>query len=465
MAPLRRNLLRLALAAWVAGGICVARAARAEEEEPVDPDTVTGWIMPMSSDYRYPWGLLTIERASGTYMTRWEDANSLTGNWGGARDELRRKLGISIEGNYLMESAGNPVGGEKQGVTYAHDIFAAIIADLGVRFHLPGVYFLASASDRAGGDLSSKYIGNVFTAQQIYGGETIRLAQLALGRRFLEGKVDVVLGRINALDDFFASPLYCNALNAAFCGNPFSMTEDISISSYPFSQWGARVRWLTTPVFSLMLGTYNAYGNFRANGYHGVDFSIRHNSGVIAIAEAMLRPYVLRGVPHPFDLPGHFKLGGYFDNEPLTDFHTGLDERGTWGMYLALDQQISGEVGEHAQEGLSIFTAVHYAPPDVNAMQWFADVGFVYDGLFPTRDEDIAGFFVAYGEFSSALRDSQIAAGDPSQTYELVLELNYDIAVLEWLSVQPDIQGILHPGGTGEIPNALVLGLQIVVPF
>jgi len=304
-------------------------------------------------------------------------------------------------------------------------------------------------------------VNNVFAVQQIYGGETIRLAHLALGQRLFGGKLDVVAGRLMALDDFVASPLYCDSQNAALCGNPFNLTANAALSAYPFAQWGARATVKPLDGFTIMTGVYDAYANFRANGYHGVNFSIPSSSGVIWMNELDLQPERITTLRFT-DMPGHYKLGGYFDNEPLTEFSSGEQERGTYSLYLAFDQmlyQVSGPLG------LTAFVTLHYAPPDVNPFVWFADAGAVYQGLFPSRPNDLAGIYVAYGRFSGDLHDRQLAAGQPAQSYEVVLEVNYAFNVLPWLNLQPDIQGILHPGGAGDTPDALVLGLQAAIPF
>ncbi len=44
------------------------------------------------------------------------------------------------------------------------------------------------------------------------------------------------------------------------------------------------------------------------------------------------------------------------------------------------------------------------------------------------------------------------------RTYELVFEWNYKIQITKFAFVQPDIQWVIKPGGTGNIPNTLVLG-------
>ena len=44
-------------------------------------------------------------------------------------------------------------------------------------------------------------------------------------------------------------------------------------------------------------------------------------------------------------------------------------------------------------------------------------------------------------------------------------KLNYQYNVTSWLYLQPDVQGVLQPSGTGRVPDALVLAMQIGVTF
>ena len=44
-------------------------------------------------------------------------------------------------------------------------------------------------------------------------------------------------------------------------------------------------------------------------------------------------------------------------------------------------------------------------------------------------------------------------------------KLNYQYNVTSWLYLQPDVQGVLQPSGTGGVPDALVLAMQVGVTF
>jgi porin len=72
---------------------------------------------------------------------------------------------------------------------------------------------------------------------------------------------------------------------------------------------------------------------------------------------------------------------------------------------------------------------------------------------------------VIYGRFSRAYAGTQIFLGNGDPRYELVIEAGYRIQFTKFASIQPDVQYIVNPGGTGRIPNALVLGAQIGITF
>ncbi len=104
-------------------------------------------------------------------------------------------------------------------------------------------------------------------------------------------------------------------------------------------------------------------------------------------------------------------------------------------------------------------------------MPFFCEAGILVRGIFPQRPIDVAGFGIIYGHFSSDLRSAQRLAQrlDSSvgvQQEETVLEWNYTFRFRNGAYfIEPDIQYIIRPGGTGNIPNALVVGAQIGVNF
>jgi len=431
-------------------GVLFAAPARAQTFS-------TPWMHATQGDWATEWGILDpqILFLPGS----WAQLTAATGNWDGFRTDLS-DAGISAFGSYQMETAGNPVGGEVHKLRYTHNIALGIALDLHKLLGLTDTYFLASASERTGNSLSYD-IPNFFQVQQIFGHQTIRLVDLAVEHLFLDKKLDVVAGRINALDDFATSPLYCFAQNLGFCGNPLSIPVNASVPSYPGAAWGIRARYEVTPEFYSMTGAYNTYGDFRSDKFHGVDFSLRHNSGVAIMEELGYSPKQFRDAGYP----GTYKLGGLYDSEPRLQFKTGKLRGGTWQMYVTGQQRLRQrpEGATSAHQGLWGFLAFAYAPPKMNQLEYFGDGGLLYFGLIPHRPEDELGLFGIWGQFSSDLRDAQRANHEPTQTHEAIIEANYMYNVTPSLTVQPDIQGVFRPEGTGLISDTLVLAVQVTV--
>src|SRR5207247_1633978 len=167
-----------------------------------------------------------------------------------------------------------------------------------------------------------------------------------------------------------------------------------SVPSYPNTAWGLRARWSFTDNVYAMTGVYDAFSRFRANRYHGVDFSIRHDSGVAVMQEFGWQPLIARRL----GLPGTVKVGGVYTSEPKVKFESGNRRSGTYDVYATIQQKLWEEPGA-THQGLSGFLAVTYAPADLNTIEHFVDGGLLYTGLVPRRDRDVLGLLGLYGDF------------------------------------------------------------------
>ena len=78
-----------------------------------------------------------------------------------------------------------------------------------------------------------------------------------------------------------------------------------------------------------------------------------------------------------------------------------------------------------------------------------------YQGVIPTRDEDVIGFGVAQGIFGDEYRRIKARADR-----ETVYELYYSIKISPWLTISPDLQYITDTGGHAGDPDTFVAGLR-----
>jgi porin len=389
----------------------------------------------------------------------------LFGDWLGLRPSVE-ELGIIPSLTLVTDVAGNPSGGRSQGATQASGVELSLFFDLDKMFGLEGGSIFMSLSQRWGVKLSKKHIGNVFNTQQIFGAETFRVIDISYQQQLLDDRVEVRLGRFAATDDFLVSPYDFGFMSNAFCGNPFGIFLDAPGMTAYTGTWAALGKVKPTRRSYLMAGVYNGDTTIRANKYHGVNLSL--NGPAFVIGEA---GYQINGLPGDSQLLGNYKLGGWYDDALLTDFESGARKRGSWGLYGLFDQVLVPFGSPGSNRGFGVFGSVTGAPDSrIQQLPLFFTAGVSARGLFDARPRDAASLAVASGYFSEELQQAQQNGqlpGPPGgEDYESVIEVTYRFAFLKSaFFIQPDLQYIIHPGGTSHVANALVLGAQFGINF
>lgn len=397
----------------------------------------------------------------------------LTGDWGGLRNTLSEK-GFQVELGYAMEFMANPVGGVDQGATYVHNILLSLDFDLEKLIGLPNSAFRVRGSQRSGESLSQDYIGNAFSVQQLFGGgQTWRLVEVEMRHELYDGRLNLAYGRLATTNDFLTSPLYCQFVSNAICGQPPSPFFNLpsGITAYPVATWGALAQVKPTPETYVQVGVYDGDPELDGDNDDGTDFSFGSN-GVLVISEAGYRPN--KGL---LDLPAAYKIGGYYhtgDFDDIRDVTEGpvvvtplppQTRSGNAGVYALIDQTLYLEKPDSTQGLYGFFVFVAAPDQDENTLPYFVSGGLIYEGLLDARPQDKAGFAVASGFFSSDLRQAQGNAGLDKQKAEAVLELNYQFQVTPYFYLRPDIQYVINPQGYDDVDNAFVIGFEAGVNF
>ena len=291
----------------------------------------------------------------------------------------------------------------------------------------------------------------------------------AYRQQLFDDRVSFRAGRIAAGDDFLVSPYNYVFVQNGFDGNPVGIFfNSPGMTAYPNATWGALVKGRPTERTYVMGGWYNGDSSIRENKHHGLDWSL--DGPLFTIGEV---GYQRNGLPGDHGLVGNYKAGFWYDNSRFTDFntvahaHSPRASRGNWGVYGLFDQVLVqfGERGSNRGFGI---TGSFMVSPDqsVSQMPFFSTAGVLVRGIFPSRPTDVGGFGVVFGYFSNDLQDSQRRAGQSVQRFETVLEATYRLRFFgDAFFLQPDLQYIIRPGGTGRTSNAVVLGFQTGVNF
>lgn len=409
----------------------------------------------------------------------WLEAKFATGTWNGERDKLNEQ-GIEPFLFYTGIYSGNPIGGVQQGSTYVDDYYFGVNLFLEKLTGWRGAKITISGVNRDGTGLTDNFVGSRYDVQQTVGGQNIFFYQFFLDQRFWDDKASIKIGRFGASDDFNgASAIYSRYLNNGIDGDIRNVLFDTQFSAYPFATWAARLRLEPTKETIAQIGVFQTWDQIFNRDNNGLDWKIRNSDGVFLIAEygwtpqLFKQPVVKEGsgkdsatVTEMKGLPGNYHFGASLSPwNGYREFGTGNKVSNSYGFYIHGDQMVYQE-SPGSDEGLTLWAASGYYPQSNIAIVPFqVNVGAIYTGLLPSRPKDQMIGGLIYGRFSRDYARTVEAAGNGNPKYELVVEAAYRIQLTNFAWIQPDVQFVNKPSGTGRIPDAVVIGAETGITF
>ena len=399
--------------------------------------------------------------------------------------EALKHRGVEYTLNYTGEVMGNVSGGKRRGATYEGLLEAGLSLDAEKIIGWQGGSLQLSMLYPHGASLSQKFVGDLFTASNIDAYDALRLYEFWAQEELWDGKVSLRVGQLAVDKEFLSSDVAALFMSSAFGWAPF-LGLNVPAPCYPVAAPGARLRikpcdhaWLQAAIYDGNPDPGDALGN-QVNP-HGTRINL--NEGALLLFEmAVLTDFEGKDCHHP----GVYKIGGWFHTDSFT--HQRWDDGGlslsdpassgnplgmrkNWGLYAVTEQTVWHEDETKGEQGLSVFVRAGGSPQDRNLISFYCDAGVKYVGWLPVRDADVCGMAFAYGRMGSSarelVRDDNAFNGRNAALpdYEMALEFTYRINIKDWWSLQPDVQYIIHPGGSSTLPNSLVVGLRTTIAF
>jgi porin len=389
-------------------------------------------------------------------IDNWAAGDYLTGGWGGRRLALEEQ-GYTFFAFYNSIIASNVSGGIESGTAAAGDLYAGMQIDLGKALSWDGWTFTLSGIDRHGSSIDDN-VGGIYSVMQLVGGQTYFLYNLSLEKTWADDRFAFKFGRITATDDFAGSPFYSYYLSNSIDGQIRAVLFDGVMTSYPFAVWGARFLYAPTDDFRIKIGAYQLTENMWDPDKHGTDFAFRSSDG-LSLMTQLEWDWSLGGKP------GHFNLGMNNVSYDMPNFNSN-DVTDTFIRYYTQYDQMLTQEAPGSEQGLYVFGTLAYTDQQEAALVPLqVSLGAQYIGPFEGRAKDRLIFGTTYGKLSNDYADQQEALGNGRPDYEWIFELGYRVQLTKFAYVQPDVQYVNQPGGTGEIPDATVLGVQFGVTF
>ncbi|MGD0460900.1 MAG: carbohydrate porin [Tepidisphaeraceae bacterium] len=374
--------------------------------------------------------------------------NDLTGDWWGLRQRLQN-AGITVGATLTLEGFSNFQGG----IDTAHLIGATtfdlnLALDTDKLLHWHGGEFYVDLEDHAFGNPSTALVGDLQVFDKQNTSPYLQIFEMWYQQQLFDDKIRIKIGKVDANTEFYVVDNGLPFLNSSTQVSPtifmFPTTPDPMPSVNVFF----------TPNESYYASFAAYYANRSDQFGDLVDDPAKAQSsdfGTFLIGETGLKWHALP----IFALAGNLKVGASEHTGTFTRFD-GAQQQGAYGSYAILDQTLWQPKGEPDNgRGVRAFLEYGGTQNDINAIDQHIGGGITWTGPIDARPGDILGFSPQYAHISSQ-------AG-LTRPYELALETFYQWQLTAWALFQPDLQYIVHPGGT--YANALVATLRLQISF
>lgn len=360
-------------------------------------------------------------------------------------DDRLQSLGISVGVNWVMEGFKNFRGGiTTAGAQPASTLDVYLSLDTQPLFHLPGGKFYVDLEDHAGDDPSTDLVGDLQVFDKLNYSPYLQIFEIWYQQRLFGDWLRIKVGKIDANTEF---SVITNGLG--FINSSTQVTPTLFVfPTTPDPMPGINVFFTPGKLFYASFGAFYSNSGERFLDFTGAPYAIQPTrNGTFLIGETGL---TWSHLPE-LRTDGDARLGFWGHTGSFKKFD-GKAANSAGGMYAIFDQTLWRRAGNDNARALRGFLEYGRTGQSLSSIYEHFGGGITWTG-FPGRPHDTIGFSPQYARLSPD-------AGFPHD-YELALETFYNLRLNRQLSLQPDLQYIIDPGGT--YPDALVGTVRLKV--
>lgn len=368
-------------------------------------------------------------------------------------------------------------GGARSGSTYGGDLHLKLTAR-GDGLGLPGALAFVDVLTIHGGR-PSRLVGDAQGTNNLEGPSGTQVEEAWVQQNFSGSDASLLVGVYDLNSEFYRVAAAGLFLNSSFgVGPEFAQSGLEGPSIFPRTSAGLRVAMKPTVNTVLRAAVLDGVPVVRPDGSHA---AFRGGDGLLTVLEFA---WLSRGKAAPAppsatrDRIGRYSaLIPYDDKLAAGTWHytsrfadlsdtdsTGapLIRQGSSGAYVLGERLL---IGDDAGSGrrLSAFGQAGVSDVRTNRFGTYFGAGIVASGWGPMREEDQAGLSVAQARNGSHYMLAQ--ASTHPQRAETTLELSYLTRVSKCVTVQPDIQYVIHPNTDPALASARVLQVRFEIAF
>lgn len=293
----------------------------------------------------------------------------------------------------------------------------------------------------------------------------------------LNRRASALLGIYDLNSEFYRTNAGGLFQNSAFgIGTEFGQSGTEGPSIFPRTSAGLRLAVKPSDDLVLRAAVLDGVPVVRPDGSHGL---FRSGDGWLMVAEAawLSRANVERELKPRRDLIGRqssrapyvskVSIGTWRYTTRLDDLSavnpTGepVRRRGSAGVYAVGETPLLAD--QASIRKLSAFGQLGFADPRTNRFNSYVGAGVVGSGWVPQRADDEVGVSFARSHNGSHYLRSTNSAG--ARGAETTFEATYLRKVSDHLTLQPDLQYVVHPNTAAALRNAWVFQLRFEVAY
>ena len=346
---------------------------------------------------------------------------------------------VSFEASYVADNVNDIAGGIQTGSTYLGMANMMLEFDTQKARMWTGGQFYINAANTHGDEPSVNLIGDVQIVSNIEAGNHTYLQEIWFKQRL--GSTEITGGLQDLNWEFANSEYGALYLNSSFGILPI-ISNNFNASIFPLTTMGLTHKWNFSKQYTWLNAIYDGSPtNFDYNPYN-LKWQFNSGDGVLIISEFQKHKKIKQ-------LPGIYKIGAYHHFHIRKNIPDSLINR-LFGVYAYADQTIWKRTNKNA----GLFLQLGYSPSSGSTNNFYLGSGINITGLLSKKARDTFGLAVAHVTFTH------------KKSSETAFEVTYRYQLTGRIFLQPDVQCIVHPLGTGQpMPNALAANFRFGLNF
>lgn len=365
------------------------------------------------------------------------------------------KYGVDFSTSFIGDYFSNLSGGIQKEDSFINNILVSTGIDMNKLAGADGLSLNLSGLGIQGGTFMQN-TGAMQGISNIAGVNHWKLYEAWIEQNFLNEDLSILIGLYDLNSEFDVRESSGIFINPSFgIGFDFAQSGENGPSIFPYASLALRINYNLSESFKILTAVFDGVPG-SLDDEKGFQVQWNKDEGAMLSTELIFFPST-REFGQNYS---KYLIGLWYYTSDFENLSNNKNEKGNFGIYVSGEQFVYAENLSQTQ-GLALFGRFGIANGKFNQSDFSILGGINYTGLIPERDADVFG--LAFTTIHLAEEYKEITRVE--KIFETILELTYSFKLLDWLTLQPDLQYVINPIFAQESSYAFTAGLRTGVAF